>query len=200
MANILGTVGLPSGSGTFRPTRLPPASGLIAGNRQPNLGRLVASLLQFLFKFNNLVLCSLQLFFQPCNLCIGICGTRDRLNRRADSFDDCRHLYSSNDFSFLDLGVARSNLGEVVGAENADRVDDNRKRDHELEGGSEELTGLEGDTTDDNDRLGDPLGTEGGDEGGDDAIREGGKEAGDHRPEVERSREDDDVLGVEHFV
>lgn len=102
-------------------------------------------------------------------------------------------------FPFLHR-LAGADLGEVIGAEDTDRVDDDRERDHELEGRGEELTRLEGDTANHDNRLGETLRAEGGKERGNDAIREGRKEAGDNRAEVERSREDDDVLGIEHFV
>jgi len=96
--------------------------------------------------------------------------------------------------------AGRSNLGEVIGAENTDGVDDNREGNHELDGGRDELTRLEGDAANDNHGLREALGAERGKEGRDDAVSEGGKETGDHGPEVERSSEDDDVLGIEHFV
>jgi hypothetical protein len=102
-------------------------------------------------------------------------------------------------FSFLG-SARRTDLGEVVGAEDADGVDDDREGDHQLDGRSEELAGPEGDATDNDDGLGDTLAAEGRKKGGDDALGERGEETSNDVSEVERSGEDDDVLGVKHFV
>lgn len=96
--------------------------------------------------------------------------------------------------------AAGADLGEVVGAEDTDGVDNHSEGDHELDGRRNELTRLEGDATNDDDGLSEALATEGRKEGGDDAVREGSKEAGNDRAEVERSRQNDEVLGIEHFV
>ena len=79
-----------------------------------------------------------------------------------------------NYFSFLGLSV-RANLGEVVGAEDANRVDDNGEGNHELNGCGQELTSLEGDTADDDDRFRQALASERGEERGERGGRgEGG--------------------------
>ena len=83
-----------------------------------------------------------------------------------------------NYFSFLSSGGA--NLGEVVGAEDANRVDDDGEGNHELNGGSQELTGFEGDTADDHDGFSQTLASERGKERGDDAVCECGEEARYH--------------------
>ena len=106
-------------------------------------------------------------------------------------------------FTFLHRLVASrsgTNLGQIVGAEDTDGVDDDGEGDHQVDGGGNELTRLEGDATDDDNGLGDTLAAEGGEEGRDDAIRQGGEETSHHRAEVERSGQNDDILGVEHFV
>ena len=102
-------------------------------------------------------------------------------------------------FTFLRRAVS-TDLGEVVGAEDANGVDDNGEGDHEVDGGGNELTRLEGDAADHDHGLGDTLAAEGGEEGGDDTVGEGGEETSHHGAEVERSGQDNDILGVEHFV
>ena len=97
---------------------------------------------------------------------------------KGDVNEENQFIILLNYFSFLRSG--RTNLGEVVGAEDANRVDDNGEGNHELNGGGQELTGLEGDTTDDDDGLSQALASERGKERGDDTVRECGKEAGHH--------------------
>jgi phage tail tube protein FII len=60
--------------------------------------------------------------------------------------------------------------------------------------------GLEGDAAHDHDGLREALAAEGREEGRDDTVRERREEPTHNRAEVERRRENDDVLGVEHFV
>ena len=93
-----------------------------------------------------------------------------------------------------------SDLGEVVGAEDADCVDDHSEGDHQVDSRCNELTSLEGDATNDDHGLGETLAAERSQERGDDTVRKGGEEASNNASEVERSRENNDVLGVEHFV
>jgi hypothetical protein len=102
-------------------------------------------------------------------------------------------------FFHLCLG-AGANLGQIVGAQDADRVDDDGKRDHQLDGCRDDLTRLQGDAADHHNGLRDTLGTQGSQEGGDNAIRQGGEKPGNDTPQVERSRKYDDILGIEHFV
>lgn len=101
---------------------------------------------------------------------------------------------------FLGSSAVGADLGEVVGAENANCVDDHSEGDHQVDGRCNELTSLEGDATDDHDGLGETLAAERSQERGDDTVREGGEEASNNASEVERSRKNNDVLGVEHFV
>ena len=83
-----------------------------------------------------------------------------------------------NYFSFLSsLGA---DLGEVVGAEDANGIDDNGEGNHELNGGSQELTGFEGDTADDHDGFSQTLASERGKERGDDAVGECREESRHH--------------------
>jgi len=89
--------------------------------------------------------------------------------------------------NFFDLRLhTRSELGQVVGAEDTDGVDHDGERDHQLEGGRQELTRLERDPPDHDDGIREALGPERGEEGRDDAVHESGKKARDHRPEIER--------------
>ena len=111
-------------------------------------------------------------------------------------------MYRSFVFSiyFFDLLIpAGADLGQVVCPENADHVHHQGEGDHQLDGGRNELTGAQGDTANNDNRLLDALTTQGGEQGRDDAIREGRKKAGNDRPEVERSGQDNDVLGIKHI-
>jgi hypothetical protein len=98
------------------------------------------------------------------------------------------------------LGAGGTDLGEVVRPQHTDGIDHHGEGDHQLDGRSQELASLEGHTTHDHDGLRDTLATQRGQQGGDDAIHQGGEETGHHGAQVERSSEDDDVLGIEHFV
>lgn len=102
-------------------------------------------------------------------------------------------------FFSLEL-LAGANLGEVVRPQHTDGVDHNREGNHQLDGRSNEFASLQGHTTHDHDGLGDALGAQRGQQRSNHAIHQGGKETGHHGAQVERSSEDDDVLGIEHFV
>ena len=119
-----------------------------------------------------------------------------RLHSDGDSGGDSIYLPC---FTFL-RRAASADLGEVVGAEDTDGVDDHGEGDHELDGGGNELTGLEGDTANNDDGLRETLAAERSQERSDDALREGSEETSHNAPEVESSRQNDDVLGIEHFV
>jgi hypothetical protein len=97
---------------------------------------------------------------------------------KGDVNEEKKFIILLNYFSFLcSLGA---NLGKVVGAEDANRIDDDGEGNHELNGGGQELAGLEGDTTDDHDGFRQALASERGEERGDDAVRECGKESRHH--------------------
>ena len=101
-----------------------------------------------------------------------------------DYFFDLRHL------------GARTDLGQVVCAKHADRVDNQGEGDHQLDGGRKKLTRLERYTTDHDDRLLDTLTTQGGEEGRNNALREGGEKAGHNGPQVERRGQYNKILTV----
>jgi len=101
---------------------------------------------------------------------------------------------------FLHLALG-ANLGEEVGAEDADGEDDHNEGDNEVDEGGECSANLEGDASNSHLRLRDSLaGGEGGREnGGNKTLRDGGEELGNDTAEVDRRRDDDDILGVQHL-
>ena len=97
---------------------------------------------------------------------------------KGDENEEKKFIILLNYFSFLcSVGA---NLGEVVGAEDANRIDDDGEGNHELNGCGQELTGSEGDTADDHDGFRQTLASERGKERGDDAVRECGEEPRHH--------------------
>ena len=80
MASTLGTVGLPSASGTRRATRLlaPPSITRGRNNRQTchtGLVDLVIGILEFLFELGKVGPSFVYLFLQSSDLCLRVCGT-----------------------------------------------------------------------------------------------------------------------------
>ena len=94
-----------------------------------------------------------------------------------------------------------ADLGEEVGAEDADGEDDHDERDHEVNEGSEGRTDLEGGAANSDLGLRDALaGREsGGKDGGDETLGDGGEKLGNNTTEVDRRRDDDDILRVQHL-
>lgn len=104
-------------------------------------------------------------------------------------------------FQHFHLGSAGcTDLGQVVRAQDADRIDDHREGDHQLNGRSQELARAERDAAHDHDRLLDTLAAQRGQQRGDDALGQRSEKPRNHRTKVERRCENDDILRVEHFV
>ena len=149
--------------------------------RPPNFGALVAGTPSDVsagldLAFSNSAFASARTFSASSTLaCAAATGSVDV---KEGSEKEKKLIILFNYFSFLSsLGA---NLGKVVGAEDANRVDDDGEGNHELNGGSQELTGLEGDTADDNDGLSQVLASERGKERGDDAVCECREETRHH--------------------
>lgn len=106
----------------------------------------------------------------------------------------------SSSYFFGLRSLACSDLGEVIRPQHTDGIDDNCEGDHQLDGCSSELTGPQSDSSNHDHGLGDTLTAKRRQKGGDDAIHQGTEKAGHNRAQVESSSEDDDVLGIEHFV
>ncbi len=101
---------------------------------------------------------------------------------------------------FFDLGgLAGPNLGEVVGPQHTDGVDDNGEGYHQLDGGGDELASLQGRTAHDHNGLGDTLATQRGNQGSHDALRQGREETGNNSAQVECRGQYYDVASVQHL-
>lgn len=200
MVSTLGTGGFPSSSVPLRSATATMCLGVTASSltQRGRLGRrgrgssVSPRLIKVRLGLCNLLL-TVRLHSCEVRFCSGDSGLGIPLEKRRER--EPTHLLLI--VTFLPGGA---DLGEVVGAEDANHVDDHREGDDELERGREELTRLEGDAADGDSRLGEALAAEGREEGGDDAVRDRREKAADHTPEIERRREDDDVLGIEHFV
>lgn len=100
---------------------------------------------------------------------------------------------------FIFSVLAGADLGEIVCPQHTDGVYDNRKGDHELDTRGDDLTGLKGDTANDNDRVCETLATERCKQGGDDAICQRRKETRHDVSKVERGCENDNITVVKHI-
>ena len=98
------------------------------------------------------------------------------------------------------LRAAGTDLGQVVGPQDADRINDHREGDHQLDGGRNELASLQSHTANNHHRLRHTLATQGRQEGREDAVRERREKASHHTTQVERSRQYDNILRVQHSV
>jgi hypothetical protein len=99
------------------------------------------------------------------------------------------------------LRTIGTDLGEEVGAEEPDGEDDHDEGDDEVNKGGNNGADLEGGTANRHLRLRDSLaGREGGGKDrGDQTLGEGREKLGDDAAKVDRRRDDDDILGVEHL-
>lgn len=97
------------------------------------------------------------------------------------------------------LRASGTDLGQVVGAQDADRVDHHCERDHQLDCRRDELARLQGDSAHNDYGLGDTLAAQRRQKGREDAIRQRGKETSHHSTEVECRRQYDNILRVQHF-
>jgi hypothetical protein len=104
--------------------------------------------------------------------------------------------------TFLLLNAAGTDTGEEVGAENTDGEHHKNEGDEELNERREHFAHLEGHTTNRDLELRDTLASScrRGKERGHDAIRKGSEELGHHVAEVEASRQNDNILSIEHFI
>lgn len=171
MVSILGAAGPLSSSGTLRPLARP-ARLFVLATTHYRLGG---------FSNTNALLRSSLLFLTPCPRLVP------------------RHLYLGYDF--LSLHAAGTNLGKEVGAEHADREHDDNERDDEVDERRNDLTNLQGDTTHSDLCLRDTLTgrQSGGNDGRDQTLRQGSEKLGDNAPQIDSSRDDDDILGVQHL-
>lgn len=101
---------------------------------------------------------------------------------------------------FLRGRAAGADLRQVVGAQHADRVHHHGERDHQLDRRRDQLTRLQRDTPHHDHGVGYALAAQRRQQRRHNAVRQGGEEAGHNRAQVERRRQNDDVLGIEHFV
>lgn len=95
-----------------------------------------------------------------------------------------------------------SDLGEEIGAENTECHNRNEERDHEINKRCDHRTDLQVDACDRHLELSHTLasGSSGCEEWCDDTLGERGKELGHNRAEVDGGGDDDNILGVEHFI
>ena len=101
---------------------------------------------------------------------------------------------------YLLLVAGSTDLGEEVGAEDADGEHSDSERDEEVHEGRDNLANLEVDAGNRDLELRDTLAGSGGgrQERGDDAIRDRREELGHDGAEVDGGGDDDDILGIEH--
>lgn len=95
-----------------------------------------------------------------------------------------------------------TNAGEEVGAQDAHREDNQYEGDHKIDERRQELAHLQRDTAevDGEGRQTLARGRGGCQQGRDDILRQRREELGNHRREVERGSQDDNILVIKHFI
>jgi hypothetical protein len=99
------------------------------------------------------------------------------------------------------LHAAGTDLGEEIGAEQADGKDNQHKGDDQVHQGGEEITDLEGNAADVYSQALQTLACRSSrrQQRSDDVIGQRGEELGNNRRKIERRRKYDKILGIQHI-